>query len=508
MRILLDTNVIIYREASYVTRQEIGVLFRWLDQLHYEKCIHPETIDEIRRHKDKSVVAAFEAKIGNYLQLKTLAPENERISSIRAQFDLDSNDHTDSSILNEVFCNRVAALITEDRKMHQKAAVLGITERVFTIDAFLEKVTAENPELADYKILSVKKDYFGNLNITDSFFDSFRADYSEFNEWFNRKSDEVVYVCKSEKGDIVAFLYIKPEGEDENYIDILPFLKPAKRLKIGSFKVISNGYKLGERFLKIIFDNAILFSVDEIYVTLFDNTYEQLCLSALLSDWGFEQHGIKRTKNGDEIVLVRDFRPYVNENNPCLCYPYISGGAKKFIVPIYPPYHTELFPDSILRTESPVDFIENKPNRNAISKVYISRSFERNLKTGDIIVFYRTKCDGPAYYTSVTTTIGVIQSIITDIESEAQFIELCRKRSVFSDQELRDHWNYQRNNHPFIVNFLYVYTFPKRMNLKALIDAEVIQSTDTVPRGFEQISDDKFQLIMEGSNADQRFIVY
>ena len=81
MRILLDTNVIIYREASYVPHREIGILFRWLDQLHYEKCIHPETIDEIRRHNDQSVVETFETKMGNYLKLKTLAPENERINS-------------------------------------------------------------------------------------------------------------------------------------------------------------------------------------------------------------------------------------------------------------------------------------------------------------------------------------------------------------------------------------------------------------------------------------------
>jgi hypothetical protein len=45
------------------------------------------------------------------------------------------------------------------------------------------------------------------------------------------------------------------------------------------------------------------------------------------------------------------------------------------------------------------------------------------------------------------------------------------------------------------------------MNLKALINAEVIKSTDEVPRGFQKINDQQFQLIMEGSNADKRFIV-
>ncbi len=227
----------------------------------------------------------------------------------------------------------------------------------------------------------------------------------------------------------------------------------------------------------------------------------------LLYDWGFKKHGLKQTGNGEEVVLVRDFKPQANKSNPCESYPYLSSDSRKFLVPIYPKYHTELFPDSILRTESPNDFIENKPNRNAISKVYISRSFERGLRAGDIIVFYRTASGGSAYYTSVTTTIGVVQSIVTNISSDRQFVELCRKRSVFSDDELLKHWNWRTNNRPFVVNFLYVYSFPKRMNLKALIDSRVIQSTDTAPRGFEQISDEQFNTILEGSEANECLIV-
>jgi len=272
MRFLLDTNIIIYREANYAPRRDIGVLFRWMDKLHYEKCIHPETIAEIRRHKDTSVVAAFEAKISNYQPLKTIAPESNEIRSIRTKYDKDQNDHTDTSMLNEVISNRVSGLITEDRKIHKKAIELGIPERVFTIDAFLEKVTAENPSLSEYNVLSIQQEYFGNIDCNDSFFDSFRNDYFEFNDWFNRKSDEIAYICRSDQNEIIAFLYVKPERENENYSDITPIMPPKKRLKIGTLKVISNGFKIGERFLKIIFDNALRFTVNEIYVTLFNNT--------------------------------------------------------------------------------------------------------------------------------------------------------------------------------------------------------------------------------------------
>jgi hypothetical protein len=79
-----------------------------------------------------------------------------------------------------------------------------------------------------------------------------------------------------------------------------------------------------------------------------------------------------------------------------------------------------------------MDFVENEPHRNAISKVYISRSIERNLDSGDVIIFYRTG-DYPAYYKSVVTTISAVDSVIDNIPTEEDFIRLCRKRSAFTD---------------------------------------------------------------------------
>ncbi|MBW4458749.1 MAG: hypothetical protein KME47_00630 [Nodosilinea sp. WJT8-NPBG4] len=41
----------------------------------------------------------------------------------------------------------------------------------------------------------------------------------------------------------------------------------------------------------------------------------------------------------------------------------------------------------------------------------------------------------------------------------------------------------------------------------ASIDAGVIQSTEAAPRGFEQISEEQFDRILEGSEADGRIII-
>lgn len=504
MRVLLDTNIIIHREASRVIQKEIGTLFYWFDRLHYEKCIHPLSLDEIRKYQDASTVATMEAKVKNYSLLKTQAAEGPEIQAIRAKYDKDENDSIDTSLLKEVFYNRVDLLITEDRKIHAKASDLGISERIFTIDAFLEKAVAENPELVEYKVLAVKKEYFGNIDINDSFFDSFKRDYVGFEKWFNKKADEIAYVCKSEENQILAFLYVKKEDVIEDYSDIEPRFEPKTRLKIGTFKVVANGFKLGERFLKIIFDNALLFGVEEIYVTIFVKTEDQERLVNLLHDWGFKQQGIKRSASGEEFVYVRNFSLTANLHNPCITYPFVSNSTRKFITPIYPKFHTELFPDSILRTESPQDFIENRPNRNAISKVYVTRSIERNLHSGDLIVFYRTKDKNAGYYTSVTTTLGVVQSVVTKIASAEHLIQLCRKRSVFSDQDLIDYWNGNPRYRPFVVNFLYVHSFPKRLILRDLLGLKIIAEP---PRGFTQLTESAFQTLMEKSNADQRLVV-
>lgn len=504
MRILLDTNILIHREARTVVREDIGTLFRWIDDLKYSKCVHPDSVAEVKKHADVNVTKSIGIKLGSYTQLKSRAPDTPAITALRAQ-DRSENDTVDTSLLAELVTGRVDALITEDRGIHRKAAILGVGTKVFTIDAFLEKVIAENPALADYKVLSVSKVLFGEVNIADAFFESFRNDYPGFDAWFNKKADETAYVCTADDGTIVAFLYVKRELPGEDYSDIAPPFGRASRLKIGTFKVVSNGYKLGERFLKIVFDNALQYGVDEIYVTIFRNTSDQDRLFRLLQDWGFTEYGTKTTTAGTETVLVRDFRPAMDAADPQFTYPYVSRGARKFIVPIRPPYHTELLPDSILNTESPKDFVENRPNRNAISKVYISRSIERNLVPGDIVVFYRTGSGtAPAHHTAVATTITVVQDVVDGIRTKEEFLSACRKRSVFDDAELQDHWDWNPRSRPFVVNFLYVYSLPKRPNLKRLKEEGIILQA---PRGFEPLSDEAFAKLLDISDADDRFIV-
>lgn len=499
MKALLDTNIIIHREANKIVSQDIGILYRWLERGKYTKCIHSITIDEIKKNPNKETVDTFLVKMDNYEVIEIPSPLQPEVKAVSDIIDVTENDKNDSLLLNEVFVGRVDILITEDKKIHRKASELNIADKVFTIDSFLEKVFAEHPELVNYKVLNVQKLKFGRINLKDSFFDSLREDYVGFDKWFIKKYDDEAYITiNSNDGMLLSFLYLKVEDKTEDYTNVRPILPPKKRLKIGTFKVINNGFRLGERFLKIIFDNALKNKVEEIYVTIFDKRDEQRRLITLLEQWGFSFWGMK----GNERVYTRSFNAAFDITNLRQSYPYISTSKNVFIVPIYPEYHTELFPDSILNTESPEEFVEDFPHRNCIQKVYVSRALEPHPKIGDILVFYRTG----GYYKSVVTTIGVVQELKYDFKNENDFILYCRKSSVYPEEKLREMWQYSPKK-PFAIRFLYVYSFPHRINMKELIDIGVLSGVNDAPRGFKNISKEQFKSIIKATKSDDSFII-
>ncbi|HUC81761.1 MAG TPA: PIN domain-containing protein [Flavisolibacter sp.] len=503
MRVLLDTNIIIHREAYKVSHIAIGQLFLWLDKLKYTKCIHPLTEKEIARFGDKEAVRSMGIKMESYHVLKTVAPLSSAVKVMSDAVDKNDNDRNDTLLLNELVEDRVDLFITEDRKLHRKAAMMQVADKVFTISAFVEKEIAAHPELVNYKVLSVQKSYFGNIRLEDEFFDSFRLDYTEFDKWFKKKSDEIAYVCYG-KNRLVGFLYLKVEEAGENYQDILPVLTPARRLKIGTLKVAAHGLRIGERLLKIVFDNALVNKVDEIYVTIFDKTPEQLRLIELLEEWGFVYHGEKQTPTGLEKVYTRNFQKAADRENPKYTFPYISSGASCFIVPIYPDYHTELLPDSILNNESPDNYKENEPHRNALSKVYISHSWERSLQKGDAILFYRTG----GKYAGVATTIGIVEAVHDNLKMPEELYTLCRKKTFFTEAELLGFWTRYKTIKPFVVEFLYAYSLKKRPNLDRLIELGVIPNITSVPRGFSRISLANLQAVLKDSRSDESIIVH
>ena len=506
-KILLDTNIIIHREAmKQWINPNIGILFYWIEKCWFEKWIHPLTIKEIEWHQDKDLVNLMKNKINSYSILKSLSIDDQYIKNLKTS-DKTWNDINDTEILKEVYNNRVDYLITEDKNIHRKARELWIDYKVYDIDTFLERLISENPEFNDYSVLSVKKETIWCLDVNDSFFDSLRTDYPLFNERLNKKSQDTAYVYRWENWDIQWFLFLKVEWKNERYWDINPIFSEKKRLKVWTFKVTHPWYKLWERFLKIIFDNAINHHVDEIYLTIHNSWGEKESLISLISKrWFYEWW-----KKWEELVFVRNFERSFNFNNPLETYPYISKNSKIFVCPIYKEYHTEMFPDSILTTESSLDFSEPEPHRNSIRKIYLSRTYDFNrIHKWDTILIYMAAW---SRYSSVITSICVVDDVIYNVSSLDELKKHCNKRTLFSDEELKQ-WReyippkrptYKPEKNLMIVKFTYNIALPApKVNYDKLLKLNILKEP---PRTFTEISRENFDLFIKESKVNESYIV-
>lgn len=350
---------------------------------------------------------------------------------------------------------------------------------------------------------SLRLTSFDNVNLADPFFDSLKAQYAEFSDWFQRKSiaKEPVYVVdEDDKPEIRGFVYLKIE---EGVIDdVDPPLPAARRLKVGTLKNEARGTKLGERIIKKMFDHALSERAEEIYVTVFDSHGG---LIRLFERYGFEEKASKITPNGQEIVLVRSLNRV--ENDITLDYPLIStNGQSFFLLSIYPEYHTKLFPDSMLRTETS-HIVEDVSHTNTIHKVYIGGCPLTMMQPGDIVAIYRTTdIQGKAYYRSVVTSLCVIEETRSrkDFASEADFLRYCGPHSVFTDKELKDFYN-DKSKRVFIAKMLYNAALPKRPNREKLLTD--IGMTDPPRFDLRRISRAEFDGIVEHSELNPRLVL-
>lgn len=316
-----------------------------------------------------------------------------------------------------------------------------------------------------------------------------------------KKKGETAYICKDENSKIEGFLYLKTEGINENYDDIIPVFPKKTRLKVGTFKVESTGFRLGERFLKIILDNAQKRSVDEIYVTLFEDREELNALEKLLYRWGFERFGVKISNGKREIVLTKCVGRYLPDLSPKQNFPNINYSRNKFFLPIQPEFHTSLLPDSKLNTENRMNFLEKSAEKYALEKVYISLSFKRDMREGDLVLIYRNgTTSGMKGYESVVTTLGLINKISFDFGDKRKFFSVCENRTVFTSEKLDELWQKYKDR-LLIVSFIVIKSLNKRPILKQLWDNGIVNH-DSGPRPFDKISDGDFSKIIELSETE------
>lgn len=347
---------------------------------------------------------------------------------------------------------------------------------------------------------------FSDINLNDSFFDSLRASYPEFNEWYNKKAAAgATAYCYYVDNELKDFLYLKIEEEELS--DLTPALPAKKRLKVGTFKVDNDNRHTtrGERFMKKIMDMAIAEDVDEIYVTMFP-TEELQGLIRMFEKFGFSHIADKPHEGGNaEYVLIKDMTTHVDDFK--LDYPFVKkASSNKYVLSIVPEFHTHLFPDSILKNEKKYDLIQDVSETNSIYKIYLCWMQDtRNLKAGDKLIIYRTSDEeGKAYYRSVCTSVCTVCEVKTyrDFENEEEFIKYTNRYSVFKEHELRRWYKYKNNF--IVIKMVYNIAFTKKV-----INMVMKEQVGLNPKywGFFKLTDAQFDKLLELGEIDERYII-
>lgn len=488
--VLLDTNIVIHRESYSNVTFEVSRLYKWLDELKCKKMINPDTIEEIKRYKDPAVVAAMSTKLASYDVLVDEAISDQNFIDAMAEYKQDQNGLIDNKLLYQVYRGTADLLITDDKLMLSKASRIFIRDQVLSVDEYLHTVDIQFPKLVDYKMLAVKKKPFGKIDLANPFFDTLKEDYPGFESWFKKKSSEEAYTFE-QAGTILGFLYLKREYEDEVYSDIVPVFPKKNRLKVGTFKIDDalSGFRLGERFIKIIFDNAVAAKIDEIYVTLFEGKRDGVdALRDLLKKWGFVYWGDK----GQESVFVKNMRGYDASKGVMFNFPNIENHPRLFFLPIKAEYHTGLFPDSILRNEDMSLYSENKGHLYSLEKIYVTNAFPTGWRPGDVLVIYRMGERWPRKYSSVCTGLAVLESVLSPSTLE-EYLKECKNKSIFSEKELVGFYNV--SSYRTVVKMIAYKTFDDKITLDELQTRGLIMG-NSGPRPFEEISDDYYDLFM------------
>lgn len=495
MKILLGTDIVLTLINKGESLDSIAVLLKWSSLIGATCYTDIPTI---------AILTHF-APISSFENLRFLSVFQGLKPKVQAISKLEKYLEGNLTKLNEVkplfaqlnwLYYDADILVTDNPINHTLANLLQIGEKVYTTEEFVDKCYSENRDKDDSIGVAIKKVKFGYLDLKDTFFNDFKKDYSPYYEqWFKSKADDDVYIAVDRKNRLRGLLKLKYEDELEDYSDITPSLRPAKRLKICSFKAHFTAQKLGQRFMRIIFEHALAGSVDEIYVTVVANGSSKERLIRMIEQWGFSYHGDK----GKEEVYVRDFRKGITNSASC-SFPFQSSEKGVFVLPIYRSYANQLLPPIDVLNENDIDV---EPTKQAIRKVVILHNDNIAIKEGSIILFFQ-KSESIDY--RYIMGVGTVEHVYRDFNSEYQFVNRCKKRSTLLETSLHDCW-LRADKHPVVVDFLYTYSFEEEdvsgYHLKQVgINVEELHS-----QCIMQISVDQFKSLIKDTKYEKTFVV-
>lgn len=439
MNILLDTNILIPLED---TRRILESSFAEMRKLSAEQqhClyIHPMQIQDIKRDRNEMRKSIVISRLAQYPQI-----ENPPILTDSECLELglhqgNDNDKVDNNVLFAVYRGAVHILVTNDEGIHKKAAKIGVQEKVFRLEQFVHFLRRSSSSKKSLEYTGVRERFLYEIDKSQTFFDSLRTSYDGFDIWYQKCAEEQrkCWCIEDDNKKIVAICIYKKE-QDAKLIDQGEVTR-GSILKLCTFKVdaLARGKKLGERLMYIAFNYCVQNNIDWVYLHTFGE--EQKTLVGLCEEFGFSLLG--KYHNDDVYIKPMKFKEDSISTLDSLIryYPYFSdnGAINKYIIPIQPRYHEDLFPDlsSMKGSLFEKDQSLYSCQGNTIKKAYLCHAKTKSIKRGDIIFFYRSR-DRKSIQ-----CMGIVEDAFFS-DNVNDVFAMIAKRTVYNYEELQSIMN-------------------------------------------------------------------
>lgn len=475
MKILIDTNIFIPLEITSLgdyepDQEKINKFYNDCNRSGFSVFLHSSINKDINRDLNEERKKIRLQAINKYPLLDNIEYSDDLKEKIGLPFE-NENNFVDYHLLNAVYVNAVNLLVSNDKDLHKRAKDLGISDKVYFLDEV--DILFQSHNVEPVKLLpNVKEEKCYNINITDEIFNSLRADYNGFDEWFKEKcklKHRSCYIIKEDKKlDGIAIFKEEDESSEFSSLGII-----GRTLKICTFKTSEgvSGNKFGELLLRSIFNYCYVNNFEYVYVT----AYEKNKICSFFENFGFELHKTFK-KNTGELVFIKKMIPDNGRLLPALQYHILYGPkyyyekVNSFVVPIRPDYHKKLFPE----LEKQLFLFPNKDGcSNGIRKAYICMSNITKIKEGDILYFYRSND-----YKNIQT-IGITEKVIRTNDID-EIISVTARRTVFTTKNINDYFG--KNKEVLVILFRQANNLS---NAKKLIDLGL----DYHPQSIVQIKE-------------------
>jgi len=456
MNVLIDTNILIPLEDTARTLDpSLAQMRRLSEQNGHVLYTHPSQEDDIRRDNNEERRDIVLSRLRQYQTIPSppqLSADDLQQYGWRQSND---NDRIDNLLLHALCRGAVHFLVTNDKGLHKKARQAKVQEQVHRIDqylAFLQSQTTTD-QAPPY---GIQERYLHEFDVNQPFFDSLREGYDGFNQWYlaaagsHRKA-----WCISNERTVDAICIYKQEDsprivDDGSSLD-------GDALKLCTFKVSESvrGRKLGERLLFSAFKYAVEHNMPYVYLHTYGKEHEMLI--SLCQDYGFEFAGKYQGRDDVYVKSMRAPRSAQAEIDPLSYavkyYPHYldAGEVSKFIIPIQPAYHNDLFADTSdnargLFADDPSQY---SPQSNTIKKAYICHANTTQIQPGDLLLFHRT------HDRKSIECIGVVEQTYRGREI-GKVLPMVSKRTVYSKVEIEG-W---LRRETLVVLFRFIRDFP------------------------------------------------